>query len=248
MSSCVKRIGVLGGMGPLATQLFYGMVISNTVAEKDQDHIDMIILNCASMPDRTQALLSGDTQSLYLRLLDECYFLENSGVSHIVIPCNTAHFFVERLQSQLKTPVINMIYEVVKDLKKINERAGERDEERMKVGILATDGTVKLGVYQAELEKNGFLPVILSDENQKRVMKIIYDGIKNGGEIDFKDFEEIEKEMKTKGCTYVIMGCTELSCFMEMYNISQGFYIDAMKTLAVRTIEAAGKSIISLLP
>jgi aspartate racemase len=73
-------------------------------------------------------------------------------------------------------------------------------------------------------------------------MKIIYDGIKNGGEIDYKDFEEIEKEMLDGGCEHAIMGCTELSCFMDMYEIEQGFYIDAMKVLALEAIKAAGKN------
>ena len=229
-----KRIGVLGGMGPLATHLFYGMIISNTDAKRDQDHIDMIILNHASMPDRTQALLSGDTRDLYSKLLEDCIFLEKSGVSHIAIPCNTAHFFVDKLQSEISIPIINMVREVARDMK------GAKGEG-VKVGILATDGTVKLGVYQAELEREGLIPVIPSEENQKRVMRIIYDGIKNGGEINYEDFQEVENEMIEKECGCAIMGCTELSCFMDMYKLSNEFYIDAMKTLALKTITAAGK-------
>jgi aspartate racemase len=232
----LKRIGVLGGMGPLATQFFYGMIIANTDAKRDQDHVDMIILNHASMPDRTEALLSGDTKALYSKLLEDCVFLEKSGVSHIVIPCNTAHFFLDKLQAEIKTPIINMIREVVKDVK-------EAKGEGIKAGILATDGTIKLGVYQTEMEREGLIPVIPSEDNQRRVMKIIYDGIKSGGEIELEDFREIEREMIAKGCEYVIMGCTELSCLMSIYNLSQVFYIDAMKTLALKTITAAGKQI-----
>ncbi|MCL2436988.1 MAG: amino acid racemase [Clostridiales bacterium] len=232
----LKRIGVLGGMGPLATQLFYGMVISNTDAKRDQDHIDMIILNHASMPDRTEALLTGNTQPLYAKLLEDCVFLEKSGVSHIVIPCNTAHFFADKLQAEIKTPIIHMIREVVKDVKE-TKGAGT------KVGVLATDGTIQLGIYQTEMEKAGLIPMIPSEDNQKRIMKMIYDGIKNGGTIEPEDFKEVEKEIRAKGCECVIMGCTELSCLMDLYNLSQDFYIDAMKTLALKTITAAGKNI-----
>jgi len=232
-------IGVLGGMGPLATQLFYGMIIANTASAKDQDHIDMIILNHASMPDRTEALLSGNTQPLYSKLLEDCIFLEKSGVSHIAIPCNTAHFFIDRLKTEVKVPIINMIHEAVKKLK-------ETKGEGTKIGILATDGTVKLGIYQAEMEKEGLIPITPSEQSQKLVMKIIYDGIKNGGEIDTKDFEKIEREMIDKGCEYIVMGCTELSCFMDMYNLSQDFYIDAMKILALKVIDAAGKKSIKV--
>jgi len=231
-----KPIGVLGGMGPLATQLFYGMVIANTKANRDQDHIDLIILNHASLPDRTEALLSNNTEPLLELLLADCKFLENSGVSHIVIPCNTAHYFVDTLQAEISTPIINMIREVVAGIK-------ETKKDGTKVGILATDGTVKLGVYQKELENAGLVAVLPSEENQKRVMKIIYDGIKKGGEIDYSDFEKIEKAMLDAGCEHVIMGCTELSVFMDMYDIDQGFYIDAMKVLALKAIVSANKQV-----
>ena len=228
-----KMIGVLGGMGPLATQLFYGMVISNTDAQQDQDHIDMIILNHATLPDRTKSLLSHNTQLLYSELLKDCLFLEKSGVSYIAMPCNTAHFFVDKLQAEIKIPIINMIYEAVKYVKKIKG-------EGTKIGILATDGTIKLGLYQAEMKKEGLLPVIPSEKNQKHIMEIIYDGIKGNGEIKRDGFKEIEEEFLDEGCKCVIMGCTELSCYMNIFSLSREFYIDAMKSLALKVITAAG--------
>ena len=228
-----KVIGVLGGMGPLATQIFYGMVIENTAAERDQDHIDMIILSSASIPDRTEALLSGKTEQLYDALAGGCAFLEKSGVSHIVIPCNTSHFFIDRLKSVTGVPIINMIREAA-------EAVAPAGKKGMKVGILATTGTVKTGLYQTELKKAGQIPVIPSDENQSLVMKIIYEGIKGGGEIDLCEFRKIEKELLDEGCERVIMGCTELSCFMKIYKLPELFYFDAMKILALKAIDAAG--------
>jgi len=234
MTSLEKKvIGVLGGMGPLATQIFYGMVIENTAAACDQDHIDMIILSSASIPDRTEALLSGKTEPLYAALLNGCAFLERSGASFIVIPCNTSHFFADRLQEEIKTPIINMIRVAAKNVSTSGKKG-------MKVGILATTGTVSTGLYQTELIREGHTPVIPSGENQKLVMKIIYDGIKGGGEIDMEDFRTIEKELLDSGCKRVIMGCTELSCFMKMYGLPENFYFDAMKTLALQAITQAG--------
>ncbi|MCL1809916.1 MAG: amino acid racemase [Clostridiales bacterium] len=229
----LKPLGVLGGMGPLATQVFYGMVIENTDAGCDQDHVNMIIVNHAAMPDRTGALLSGDTGRLYSELLEDCIFLEESGACAIAVPCNTSHYFADKLQGEVGVPIINMIRETVKSISASRGRGA-------RAGILATDGTVNLGLYQAEMEKEGIVPVVLSPENQKRTMKIIYDGIKAGGEVDFADFEEIEKELLAKGCDCAVMGCTELSCFMKIYGVSQGFYIDAMKVLATKAITAAG--------
>ena len=64
-----ETLGIIGGMGPLATDMFFNMVISKTDGDKDQDHIDMIILNHASMPDRTQAIKSGDLREIQGKLL-----------------------------------------------------------------------------------------------------------------------------------------------------------------------------------
>jgi len=231
-----KTIGVLGGMGPLATQLFYGMVIDYTKAGCDQDHINMIILNHASIPDRTEALLSGNTETLYDALLGDCVFLEKSGVSHIVIPCNTSHVFIDRLQSEIGIPIINMIAGAVGDIRRIKGCG-------IKAGILATDGTVKLGLYSKAMEEAGILPVIPSERSQKLIMKIIYDGIKSGGAIDPEDFEAVGRELREKGCECAIMGCTELSCFMKFYDVPRDFYFDAMESLVLKTIIAAGGEI-----
>jgi len=228
-----KPIGVLGGMGPLATKVFFGMIIDNTIAGCDQDHIDMIILNHAGMPDRTKALLSGNTKLLFEYLLADCVFLEESGASHIAIPCNTSLAFVGELQARLEIPIINMLHEAVKDVAMAKGKG-------IKAGILATDGTVKLNLYKKEMEEQGIVPYVPSEENQRRIMRIIYDGIKGGGKIDFADFVEIEKELMDEGCVCAVMGCTELSCFKEMFNLEDSYYFDAMKSLAIATIIAGG--------
>jgi len=229
----LKPMGVLGGMGPLATQVFYGIVIENTAAFRDQDHVNMIIVSHATLPDRTEALLSGDTEQLYSELREDCIFLEESGACCIAVPCNTSHYFVDRLQSQVGVPIINMIRETVKDIAAA-KGSGAR------AGILATDGTVQLGLYQAEMEKEGIVPVTLSCENQKRAMEIIYNGVKAGRDVDVAEFADIEKELLGKGCDCAVLGCTELSCFMKTCGSSPGFYFDALKTLAVKAIAAAG--------
>jgi len=233
MHKMTKPIGVLGGMGPLATKVFFGMIIDNTDAHCDQEHINMIILNHSTTPDRTEALLSGDTGFLFDSLLSDCVFLEKSGASHIAIPCNTSHAFLDKLQANIGIPIINMIHEAVGDI--VSDKG-----KGVKVGVLATDGTINIGLYQEEMQKQGLIPFIPSAENQKRIMRIIYEGIKNGGEIDFAEFTEIENELTREGCQCAVMGCTELSCFKEIYSLSKSFYFDAMETLAIKTILAAG--------
>jgi aspartate racemase len=227
-----KLLGVMGGMGPLATQLFYRMIIDKNDAHCDQDHLNMIIFNHASMPDRTKAILKNETEDLYAKLLADAKLLEELGVDYIAIPCNTSHYFVDRIQEKIGVPIINMIIETI----------GEIDKEVTKVGILATDGTIKTGLYQKACKKAGFIPVIPSEECQKLIMKIIYDGVKDGGKIEISDFETIDKQLKDEGCNCAIMACTELSCFKEAYHIGD-YYMDAMNILAKKSLEYCGKKL-----
>ena len=231
-----KVLGVLGGMGPLATQLFYRMVIERTDANCDQEHLNMIILSHATMPDRTKEILEGRTEELFELLLKDAKMLEANGAGAIAIPCNTSHVLVNRLQENIGIPIINMVEETVTHIK---DTFSGQD---LRIAILATDGTINMGLYQKELERAGITPVIPNAESQKLVMKIIYDGVKNGGTIDFSDFLSIQKDIFEQNCQAAILACTELSCFKEIYNLPQ-FYIDAMGMLTEKSILACSGKI-----
>ena len=102
-----------------------------------------------------------------------------------------------------------------------------------KVGIMATDGTIEIGLYQKECEKQGLQPRIPSPENQRKVMRVIYDGIKNGGPVNYDDFEDAERQFRDEECDCVIMACTELS----------DYFVDAMDELALESLRLCGKKI-----
>ena len=104
-------IGSIGGMGPMASQLFYKMVTEHTAAERDQDHIDLILLSDASMPDRTGAILSGQYEGPEEQLLADARLLETCGCAAIAITCNTAHFFADRIAGRVGIPILHMIRE-----------------------------------------------------------------------------------------------------------------------------------------
>ena len=104
-----KVLGVLGGMGPLATQLFYRMVVEKTDAGSDQEHINMIILNHATVPDRTVAIMNNDFEEILEMLVEDAKYLEAGGADVIAMPCNTAFAIFDQLQSSINTPIINMI-------------------------------------------------------------------------------------------------------------------------------------------
>ena len=105
------KLGVLGGMGPQASQTFYQFVLDRTDASKDQEHVPTLILSDTQMPDRTAAILSGDTAAIYARLLNDARMLEQCGCTVLAIPCNTSHYFVDRLQGEVGVPILHMIRE-----------------------------------------------------------------------------------------------------------------------------------------
>lgn len=224
-----KILGIIGGMGPLATNIFYKMLIDMTPAHKDQDHINMIILSHASMPDRTEAIKSGDLSILLAKLIEDAVFLEKSGATCIAIPCNTSHVVMDDIQKMVDIPIINMVRETSDYL------LDECGCNGQKVGIMATDGTVKAGIFQKEMLKRGLIPVTPNQENQQKLMHIIYDGVKAGEPVNPRDFQEIENQLREDGCKKIVLACTELSCY-AMENPLADIYVDAMGVLARKVI------------
>ncbi len=226
------KLGVIGGMGPQATELLYQKIISMTDAKCDQEHIDMIILSHAAMPDRTEAIRSGKTEKVFSLLSEDAKMLETNGADYIAIPCNTSHYFYDALQAQVKIPIIHMVRETVKRVK-------ERDPAITKVGLLATDGTVFAGIYAKECEKAGLCCVTPDESTQKIVMKIIYEQIKAGEKGSIDDFGIIDTYLKKNGCEAAILACTELSCFKN-YHALDRFYLDALDVLCEKAVRLCG--------
>lgn len=232
-----KKLGVLGGMGPQATQYFFQKIIETTDANKDQEHVDMVIINQASTPDRTSVILSNDKklEDEFLSSIEKSIkLLEKCDVDNIAIPCNTTHYFFDKIQARTNTPIINMVSETVKSvLQSGNAR---------RIGILATDGTIFTKIYENECEKQGVVGVIPSEEGQKKIMSIIYDEIKSGQKGDLNKFMEVVLELKTKGCDAVILACTELSYLKANYELPE-YCVDALEVLVKKSIELSGKKV-----
>ncbi|MDR2295266.1 MAG: amino acid racemase [Clostridiales Family XIII bacterium] len=228
------KIGVMGGMGPAASALFYRMTVEHTKALRDQDHLDMILLSHASMPDRTEALLEDRRAELLDLLLTDARMLEGCGARAIAIPCNTSHVLAEEIQAGIGVPLINMVTESVL------ECAARLADRPARVAVLATDGTVRAGLYRRALEAHGIEPWLPPGEIQELVMQLIYDGVKKGGIVDYEDFRTIERALARAGCDAALLACTELSVLKEAFKLP-AFYIDAMLTLVKCVIRFAGK-------
>lgn len=226
-------IGIIGGMGPMASQLFYKMVTEHTAAERDQDHIDLILLSDASMPDRTAAILSGQYEGPYEQLLSDARLLEQCGCTAIAITCNTAHFFADMIADKIGIPILHMIRETAAAL------AGRCPGGV--VGVMATDGTVQTGLYQKALTERGLTPWTPPAEIQKEVMHQIYDRVKKGLPCDQESWAHIEAAYRRAGCAAVVLACTELSVIKADEGLGD-WYVDPMETLARKVIETAGKT------
>ncbi len=222
-----KLLGILGGLGPLATMHLCELIINRTRAEKDQDHINMIIFNHATIPDRTNYILKKSKENPLFPMKDDAIKLERLGASLIAIPCNTAHYFYDDIKKEVNIPIVHMIEETIKYVKLKNVD---------KVGILATTGTIETELYQKACEKYNINWEVPCKDHQLDVMHIIYDCVKAGKKVDMDIFNKIIKELKTKECSRIILGCTELSILRSCENLDD-FYIDPMEIVADICVE-----------
>lgn len=224
-----KKLGVIGGMGSEATSYYFEEVLSHTAAKKDQDHIDMMILNHATIPDRTEAILAKDTAEIIGKLIQDAQLLERIGAENIAIPCNTSHYFYDEIQNSVSIPVIDMPRETVLE-------ATKKFTNVKKIGIMATTGTIQTRLYHRECEKLGVEAIIPSEKRQKDVMSLIYDDIKSGLPGDASKFQRAYDELSDNGCDVVILACTELSVFKKSNKIPTNC-IDAMDVLVKESIQ-----------
>ena len=226
-----KIIGVIGGLGPLATAHFMELVIKMTEARRDQENVDMIVYNFPSIPDRTGYILGSNLKSPLPGLLSVARALERQRVGCIAIPCVTAHYFHQELQSAIHTPILNGVAETVQLLKARGIK---------KVGIMATDGTIRSGLLSRELDNAGLLPVIPSEARQADVTHLIYRNVKAGKKAEMDRFRRVQQELTDCGAEVILLGCTELSLIRRDEVIGGGF-LDIMEVLAREAVLRSGK-------
>ncbi len=227
-----RVIGILGGLGPEATNKLCAEITALTPAKKDQEHLRVITFNNPKVPDRTKAIL-GQSKSPVRELQRTARALQHAGADFILIPCNTSHYYLRSVQRSVDIPIINMVEETVKNVVK-------NHPEVKSVGILATTGTMYTGLYEKALEKYGLIAVKPTDEEQEGlVMEAIYGekGLKAG----FHDYpylllESAAQKLLEKGAQVVIAGCTEIGIVL---NKPPFIIIDSSRVLAEVAVEKA---------
>ena len=232
MEKTPQVLGILGGLGPIATVYFYDLLTRHTKAGCDQDHIDVIINSRASTPDRSAYIMGESTQNPFDIMAADAARLVTFGADVLAIPCNTAHYFYDMLNETITVPILNMVEEPVREAR----RRGCR-----KVGVLATTGTIHTGTYARLCEKHGLAYAVPDEAHQKLVMDVIYGDIKGSRPADMDKFAAVVDSLQAQGCTRMILGCTELSIVKRDEKLD-AFYIDSMEVLAKNAILAFGRT------
>lgn len=227
-------VGVIGGVGPLATAYFLQLVVSLTEAERDQDHLDMVVLNHATIPDRTAFVLGRSDADPGPVLARDARRLEAFGVSFLVMPCNTAHYFTQQVLDAVRVPFVSIIDTTV-------AAARERVAGLTTVGLLATAGTAASGVYQDAFAAHRVDTLVPDDADQAVVSRIIYEQVKAGRPVDLDALRGVTANLVERGASVVILGCTELSVVAVDHGLlADPLYLDSMDQLARATIRRAG--------
>jgi aspartate racemase len=220
----------------MSTADLFIRVVRATPVAREQDHLRILVDNNPKIPDRTEALRSGDTAPAREALCETARNLERAGAELIGIPCNTAHAFLADIRSSVAVPVIDMVDEAA-------SRARERFGERTVVGLLATDGTLAADLYGVALERHGLVAAEPGAEAQAIVMGVIDEvKVRDVSEGCMERLTKVVEDLSERGATCLIAGCTEISLVLSHH--APGLpWLDPLQALADALVtEATGRS------
>ena len=228
-----KTIGILGGMGPLATCDLFSKITQITDASCDQEHVRICIDSNTEISDRTNAIIHHGKDPVP-EMVKSAVRLQGLGADVLIMPCNTAHYFYDRILPFVDIPFLSMIDETAKVIS---------DRGLRKIGLLATDGTLQTAVYEKAFKKRGISIVVPPPENQVHIMDLIYNGVKAGNkEIDTKPTKKTIEDLFRKGAQTLVLGCTELPVPFDLYGFDYP-KTDPTLILASRAVQFVGAKV-----
>ena len=224
-----KVIGIIGGMGPMATADLFTKIIQSTVAKTDQEHLHVLIDNNTDIPDRTACILEGSDAPLG-PMVESARRLVDQGADLLIIPCNTAHYFHPGLQVAVDVPVLNM-----------PEISAQYCAEKgySCVALLSTAGTVRAQIYEPYFEKLDIRLLHPSRVGIDNLMYLIYDEIKAGRTPHPERLYPEIMALEEQGAQAFLLACTELP--LAFHDGGRIPFIDPTLLLArAAVIEAGG--------
>lgn len=217
----MKRIGIIGGMGPLATIDIYSKIVKLTNASKDQDNIPIVIDNYPQIPDRTAYILGG-TQDPYPYLKESALRLKQAGCEAVCMACNTAHFFADRLVNETGINLIHIAKNAMDSIKVEFPKAKQ-------IAVIGTTGTMKAKIYENKLLDAGYECVKINDSDMQAIMDCIYKGVKANKTQEYvKLFNDTLDNIQAD---VYIAACTEIPILLP-YTKKKDLFIDATLELA----------------
>lgn len=219
-------LGVLGGMGPLATADFLTKLVAETPATRDQDHIPYVAYGVPQIPERPAAILHGGESPLP-HMLRGIATLKQAGAQTVAIACNTAHYWYDDLVREGGLPILH-IADAVCDV------LAERGITTGSVGLIGTDGTVKAGFFQQRLARHGLGCLLSSRDDQDRLVLPAIACVK-ANDLDQAHRLAIQavERLHAAGARAVVLACTETPLAVEHAPCTAaGHCIDATRALA----------------
>lgn len=230
-----KFFTIIGGMGTMATESYLHQLNLRTPAHTDQDYLNYILVNHATVPDRTTYIMDHSQANPLPDLLEDIQQQSALGPEFFALPCNTAHYFYDDLQAATDIPILHMPREAVKEIKR-------RFPNAKRIGITGTQGTITDRIIEYEVANAGLEPVLPTADIEAETMQLIYDDIKQNNHVDRDLYHRILNRMMTEQkADVVILGCTELSLAQEREPETTLPLIDAQSVLVDRSLELALK-------
>ncbi len=227
----MEKLGIIGGLGPMATVQFMEMMIRMTDAPTDQEHFAMLVEHCPFIPDRTAYILGKSKEDPLVPMLAAAKRLQAQGATEIAIPCITAHYFHDPMQKSIGIPLIHGIWQTAEYL----------SEHRItKVGLMATAGTAKTGIFTDSLRPYQIDCLYPPEEEQAMVTSVIYDDIKAGKDADIDKVEIVSRHLMERGAQVVLLGCTELSV-IDKNVLPRGVFLDVLEVLSGYCVRRFGR-------
>jgi len=225
----MKTIGILGGMGPMATVDMFEKIVTNTPAKCDQEHIPVLIDNNTIIPDRTDFIFGYSDKNPLPYLIKSAKKLETMGADFIIMPCNTAHFFYNEIAASIKIPFLSIIEETVKYV--IDNSIHDQ------LGLIGTLVSYNTGIFESVFNKKN-VPLIFPSEKLKAVSnKVIFD-YKNGLHLNVDEMNSVISGLKERNAETFILGCTEMPLIFKMLGIKEKT-IDPTDILAKASVKKA---------
>jgi aspartate racemase len=224
-----RRIGILGGMGPAAAIDLQTKILAATPASRDAQHLPVVVWNVPQIPDRLAAIL-GSGPSPLPAILAGAHALEAAGCEAIAIACNTAHYWADDLAASLRVPLLHIADAAM-------DAMGRLPVRPMRVGLLATRGTLAAAFYGKRLAQRGFEWLVPTEEEQDRLVDRAIAQVKAGDIAGARaPLEAAAGALAARGADVLLLACTELPLAAEGANFPVPV-LDATRALAATIVD-----------